>query len=59
MSTLTFTPEMLARFIKATDDADTASQDAFTFEGHTFYVPYARYLIEHLTNQFNASPREH
>lgn len=47
-TTITWTPEMLARFKKAHAKAKAAGNDKFIFDGHEFIVGYAGFLIEFL-----------
>lgn len=51
MTTVTFTPEILARFKRVYRDAVDAHSDTFMFEGKEYVVTYAKYLIEYLDGQ--------
>ena len=42
---------MMKRFELAYDKAVEQSKDTFTFDGHLFFTPYAKYLLEHLKKQ--------
>lgn len=50
--TINFDRAKLERFRNAYTNAKARNDDQFTFEGHEFFVPYARYLIEYLEEQF-------
>ncbi len=41
----------LKEFKKAYEEGVVNRGSTFMFEGHEFYVTYAKYLIEHLTNE--------
>lgn len=50
--TMTFDLARLERFRQARNEARSADQDSFEFDGHPFLVRYADYLIEHLQYRF-------
>lgn len=54
--TLAWTREMLNRFIPAYARAVAEGFDTFPFEGHTFLVSYAEYLIEFLDGALAHDP---
>jgi len=45
---MNFHREKLAQFKNAYSDAVKDGKTEFTFEKHSFYAPYARYLIMYL-----------
>ncbi len=51
--TLDWDKAKLKEFKKAYEEGVINRGSTFMFEGHEFYVTYAKYLIEHLTNEFN------
>lgn len=48
MTPYNWTPEKLAAFKRDCEDAAKRKREHFKFDGHTFYVEYAKYLIEYL-----------
>lgn len=50
-ATVAWSRDMLKRFERRYDMALTDKRETFTFEGHTFVVAYAKYLIEHLNKE--------
>lgn len=53
--TMTFDPARLERFRQARNEAQAADQDSFEFDGHTFLVRYADYLILYLEDRMRVS----
>lgn len=49
---IAFTPEKLEELRKAYKQAVEDGEDEFTFDGHLFYIEYAKYMIEYLTQRF-------
>jgi len=49
-NTIAWDAAKLERFKKAVADAEkgAVASGCFAFEGHDFYLPYAKYLIQHL-----------
>lgn len=45
-----WTYPMLLRLKKAYDQARIDKLDTFKFEGHVFFIEYAKYLIEYLNH---------
>ena len=52
-TTLNFTPDSLEEFKKVFKEAKESKEHYFFFEGNEYFLGYAKYLIEHLENQFN------
>lgn len=50
--TIKFDRPKTERLRKAYTAAAQTGQDQFDFEGHTLVTAYAKYLLEHLDNQF-------
>ena len=51
---INWTPEKLAKFKKAYKEAETGKKESFIFGGDEFVTGYAKYLIQHLENEFKA-----
>lgn len=49
---VTFTPELLREFKKAYSRAVEIKCDRFIFDGRGYVTDYAKYLIEHIEEQF-------
>jgi hypothetical protein len=49
---INFTPDMLARLKRTYKAAEAVQADTFIFEGRTFVLGYAKYLIEYLEEVF-------
>lgn len=56
--TMTFDLARLERFRQARNEARSADQDSFEFDGHPFLVRYADYLIEYLDDNIRRIVRE-
>ena len=56
--TMTFDLARLERFRQARNEAQSADQDSFEFDGHPFLVRYADYLIEYLDDNIRRIVRE-
>jgi len=54
-STIAVTPETLTRLKQAYANCET---ETFVFEGREILKAYAKYMIEHLENQFNSKGRK-
>jgi len=52
--TITWTPEKLQKLKVAYNEAEKGKKLSFTFAGAEFVTGYAKYLIEHLENEFKA-----
>lgn len=53
---ITFDAPMLRRLKRAYEIAVGLNQDRFHFEGHEYFVPYAKYLIEYLEEHLHERP---
>ncbi len=49
---ITFTPALRDAFQSAYDHAIANEQDKFNWHGHAYVTNYAKYLLQHLDNQF-------
>ena len=49
---ITWTPEKLARLRAAFATATAEGRETFRIDGNVLVVGYAKYLIQHLDNQF-------
>lgn len=58
MTTIRWTPEMLARFKREYAKHPDLPDATFTFDGNEYLVRYAKYLIEYLEMQFNPKARQ-
>lgn len=54
MTPYNWTPEKLVEFKKQCEAADKRRSETLKFDGHTFYVGYAKYLIEYLEHEFQS-----
>ena len=59
MEVINWTPQLLARFVRAVEKAEADQVIEFDFDGYPFVVSYAKHLIVYLTHTFNASPLSH
>lgn len=47
-----FTPEKVAQFYNAYQDANEVRTDTFIFEGNEYFIKYAYYLLQYLFEKF-------
>jgi len=59
MKNMTFTTENLIEFKKLYEKNSHNPTATFKFEGRLFLVGYAKYLIQHLENQFKGGQHGH
>ena len=52
---VTFDREKATKLHAAFTKAVKAKQEQFTFDGNDFYVPYAKYLLEYLSQQLGVT----
>lgn len=50
MDAISFDASKALRLRQAYNEARAQGAEVFTFEGHTFLVAYAKYLLEYLVN---------
>jgi hypothetical protein len=50
---VSFTQESLERFKQKFNETKKTNEHYFFFEENEYFIGYAKYLIEHLENQFN------
>ncbi len=52
-NTITFTPALRDALRESYDSAVENKSNEFIWHGNTYFTGYAKYLLEHLDNQFN------
>jgi hypothetical protein len=56
IATITFDRPKVERLRTAFTIATTQGQEQFDFDGRVFVTAYAKYLLQHLENQFQIPP---